>query len=132
MEFPQQNQLTSKHNQIIESERNMLSDAYQNSLVEVLTAHGIIKNQDETLTILQKNYDHVQTELQSHHDKNSSINYSSPVHYKTVQAVYADGRHSIVKNLLIPTVSICNKAACIPAREIINHILAMGINVMFF
>ena len=38
----------------------------------------------------------------------------------------------MVKNLPISTVGICNKAACIPVREIINHLLAIGINVMFF
>ncbi len=32
---------SSEHNQIIESERNMLSDAYHNSIVQVLTASGI-------------------------------------------------------------------------------------------
>jgi hypothetical protein len=30
------------------------------------------------------------------------------------------------------TVGICDKAAYIPAREIINHQLAMGVDVMFF
>ena len=51
---------------------------------------------------------------------------------KTVQAVYIEGHNSIVKNLPIPKVGICNKAAYIPAREIINHLLAIGIDVMFF
>jgi hypothetical protein len=46
--------------------------------------------------------------------------------------VYIDGYNSIVKNLPIPTVGICNKAAYIPAREIINHLLAIGIDEMFF
>jgi hypothetical protein len=51
------------------------------------------------------------------------------VNHKTVQAVYIDEHNSIVKNLPIPAVGICNKAAYIPAREIINHLLAIG---MFF
>ena len=58
---------SSEHNQLIQSEKNVLSDAYQISLVQVLTAHGIINNQDETPTILHKIYDCVQTELQSCH-----------------------------------------------------------------
>ncbi len=53
------------------------------------------------------------------------------MNHKTVQAVYIVGHSSIVNNLPISTVSICNKAADIPEREIINHILAMGIDVMF-
>ena len=57
---------------------------------------------------------------------------SAPVKHKTVQAVYINGYNSIVKNLPIPTVSICNKAVYISAREIINHLLAMEIHVMFF
>ena len=55
-----------------------------------------------------------------------------PVKHKTVPAVYIDGHNSIVKNLPIPTVGICNKAAYIPARAIINHQLAIGNDVMFF
>ena len=50
---------------------------------------------------------------------------SAPVKHKTVRAVYIDGHNSIVKNLLIPTVGICNKAAYIPAREIINHLMQL-------
>ena len=52
--------------------------------------------------------------------------------HKTVRTAYIDGQNSIVNNLPIPTVSICNKAAYIPAKEIINHILAMGIDEMCF
>jgi hypothetical protein len=50
-----------------------------------------------------------------------SINFLAPV-----------GHNSIVKNLPIPTVGICYKAAYIPAREIINNLLAVWIDVMFF
>ena len=60
---------SSECNQSIQSEKNVLSVAYQNSILQVLTAHGIINNQDETKTILQKNMDDVQTELQSHDGK---------------------------------------------------------------
>jgi hypothetical protein len=54
------------------------------------------------------------------------------VKYSSVQAVYTDGQNSIVNNLPIPTVSIAHKAAYIPANEIINHLLAIGIDIMFF
>jgi hypothetical protein len=50
----------------------------------------------------------------------------------TVRAVYIDGHNSIVKNLPIPLVGVCNKVAYILAREIINHLLAIGIDVFFF
>ncbi len=52
--------------------------------------------------------------------------------HKTIQTVYIDRHNSIVKNLPIPTVGICNKAAYIPAREIIHHLLAIEVHVMFF
>jgi hypothetical protein len=123
---------SSEHNQIIQSERNMLSDAYCNSILQVLTARGIINNQDQEQTILQEINNCVHTEFQSNRVKSCSINLSAPVKHKTVRAVYIDGHNSIVKNLPIPTVGICNKAAYIPAREIINHLLAIGIDVMFF
>jgi len=124
---------SSKHNQIIQSERKMLYDAYRNSILHVLTARGIIKNQDQVQTILHEINNCVHTELQSNRFKSCSINLSAPVKHKTVRAVYIDGHNSIVKNLPIPTVGICNKAAyIIPAREIINHLLAIGVDVMFF
>ena len=68
-----------EHNQIIESERNMLSDAYHNSIVQVLTASGILNNPDQIQTILQEINNHVHTELQSNHLKSRSINLSAPV-----------------------------------------------------
>ncbi len=123
---------SSEHNQTIESERNMLSDACHNSIVQVLTASGIVNNQHQIQTILQEINNHVHTELQSNHFKSCSINLSSSVKHKTIQAVNIDGHNFIVKNLPIPTVGICNKAAYIPARQIINHLLAIGIDVMFF
>jgi hypothetical protein len=123
---------SSEHNQIMESERNMLSDAYQNSIVQVLTVSGILNNQDQVQTILQEINNQVHTELQSNCFKSCSINLSAPVKHKTIQAVYIDGHNFIVKNLLIPTGGICNKTAYILAREIINHLLAIGIDAMFF
>ena len=95
----------------------------------MLTTHGITKNQEETTSILQEIKDCVESELQSHCGKNAS---TAPVNHKTVRTVFIEGQKSIVNNLPIPTVSICHKAAYIPAREIINHILAMGIGVMCF
>jgi len=50
---------SSEHNQLIESERIMLSDAYHNSIIQVLTGHGIINNQNQTQTILQEINNHV-------------------------------------------------------------------------
>ena len=60
---------SSEPNQLIQSEKNVLSDAYQTSIVQVLLACGIINNQDETATRLQEIKDHVQRELQSHNHK---------------------------------------------------------------
>ena len=95
----------------------------------MFTTRGIITDHDNTTSILQEIKDCVESELQSHFGKNPS---TAPVNHKTVQAVYIDGHNSIVNNLPSPTVSICHKAACIPAREIINHILAMEIDIMSF
>ncbi len=62
----------------------MLSDAYHNSIVQVLTASGILNNPDQVQTILQEINNHVHTELQSNHFKSRSINLSAPVKHKTV------------------------------------------------
>jgi hypothetical protein len=119
---------SSEYNQVIKSERNVLSDAYHNSIIQVLMGRGILNNQDRIQKILQELNNCVHTELQSNHFKSCSIILSAPVKHKTVRAIYSDGHNSIVKNLLIPTVGICNKAAYIPAREIINHLLAIVID----
>ena len=84
-----------EHNQIIESERNMLSDPYHNSIVQVLTASGIVNNQHQIQTILQEINNNVHTELQSNHLKSCSINLSAPVQHKTIRAVYVEGHNSI-------------------------------------
>ena len=89
---------SSEHNQIIQSERNMLSDAYRNSILQVLTARGIINNQDQEQTILQEINNCVHTEFQSNRVKSCSINLSAPMKHKTVRAVYIDGHNSIVKS----------------------------------
>ena len=91
--------------------------------------HGITKDKVETASILQEIDDCVESELQSHCEKNAS---AAPVNHKTVQDVYIEGQNSIVNKLPIPTVSICHKEAYISARENINHILAMGKDVMLF
>ena len=92
----------------------------------------LLKDQDQATSILQEVKHCVVTELQTNCVKRSDNNSAAPLTHKTVRTVYIDGQNSIVNNLPIPTVSICNKAAYIPAREIINHVLAMGTEVMFF
>ncbi len=62
----------SQHNELIQSNKNVLSDIYQNSIVQVPSAHGIINNQDKAPSILPEIKDCFQAELQSHHGKSSS------------------------------------------------------------
>jgi hypothetical protein len=97
---------SSEHNQIAESERNVLSDAYHNSIVQVLTGSRILNNPDQIQTILQEINNQVHTELQSNHFKSRSVKLSAPEKHKTVRAVYIEGQNSIVKNLPIPTVGV--------------------------
>ena len=92
MEFPQKSidnttmtlHNSSENNQIIEPEWNVLSDAYHNSIIQVLMGCGILNNQDHIQTILQEINNCVHTELQSNHFKSCSINLSAPVKHKTV------------------------------------------------
>ena len=123
---------STKYKQIIQSEKKELSDTSCKSIIQVLTTRGLMKDQDQPTSILQEVKHCVETELQTNCVKRSDNNSAAPLTHKTVRTVYIDGQNSIVNNLPIPTVSICNKAAYIPAREIINHILAMGTEVMFF
>ncbi len=62
----------------------MLSDAYHNSIVQVLTGSGVLNNPDQIQTILQEINNQVHTELQSNRFKSRSINLASPVKHKTV------------------------------------------------
>ena len=75
---------SSKQKQIIQSEEKELSDTYHNSIVQVLTTRGIIKDQDQATSILQEIKDCVETELQTHCGKSSNNNSAAPVNHKTV------------------------------------------------
>jgi hypothetical protein len=124
--------LSTDHNYIIKKERDSIKKAYHNSIVKVLKSHGCFTNQDQAQLILDEISHSVQTEWQSNCDKHTFNKLSAPVKHSTVRAVYTDGHNSIVNNLPIPTVSIAHKAAYIPANEIVNHLLAIGTNIMFF
>ena len=124
--------LSTDHRHIIQKERELMENAYRNSIVKVLKSHGLLANQDQTQLILDEINHSVQTEWHSDLDKRTLNNLSAPVKHSTVRAVYTDGHNSIVNNLPIPAVSIAHKAAYIPANEIVNHLLAMGIDIMFF
>ncbi len=124
--------LSTDHNHIIQNERESMKKAYHNSIVKVLKSHGFLTNQDHTQLILDEIDHSVQTEWHSNYDKRTFNNLSAPVKHSSVRAVYTDGNNSIVNNLPIPTVSIAHKAAYIPANQIINHLLAIGMDIMFF
>ena len=94
----------------------------------MLAARGI--DEQEVSSIVQEINDCVQTAWQIHGGNLSSN--KAPMNHKTIRAVYIEGHNYIVKNLPIPTVSISHKAAYISAKQIVNHILARGIDVMFF
>ena len=121
-------QLNTDHSHIIQKERELMENAYRNFIVKVLKSHGLLTNQDQTQLILDEINHSVQTEWHSDFDKRTFNNLSTPVKHSTVRAVYTDGHNSIVNSLPIPTVCIAHKAAYIPANEIVNHILAMGIH----
>ena len=89
----------SQHNELIQSEKKALSEIYHKSIVQVLAARGIDKQ--EVSSIVQEINDCVQTAWQIHGGNMSSV--KAPVNHKTIQAVYIEGHNSIVKNLPIPT-----------------------------
>ena len=67
--------LSTDHNQIIQKERDSMKDAYHNSIVKVLMAHGFFTNQDHTQKTLDEINHCIQTELQSNCDKALSTTY---------------------------------------------------------
>ena len=52
-----------------------------------------------------------------------------PVNSKKVQTSYIQGSNSIIKNTSMPEVGILHGCAHIPATQIVNHFLALGIGV---
>jgi hypothetical protein len=70
----------SQHNELIQSEKKASSEIYQKSIVQVLAARGIDKQ--EVPSIVQEIYDCVQTAWQIHGGKLTSI--KAPVNHKTV------------------------------------------------
>ena len=72
---------SSKHKQLIQSEKKELSDIHHKSIVRVLGTHGITKDKEETTSILQGIKNCVESELQSHCGKNAS---TPLVNHKTV------------------------------------------------
>ena len=77
-----------EHIQLMQSERQVLSNAYQNSIVEVLTHCGVVTNHNEISILLQEIQEHVQTQLQSNHCSRYSNNLSAPVKHKRVRSIY--------------------------------------------
>ena len=63
-----------EHIQLMQSGRQVLSNAYQNSIVQVLTHCGVVTNHNEISLLLQEIQEHVQTQLQSQHCLRSSNN----------------------------------------------------------
>ena len=55
-----------------------------------------------------------------------------PKTYKEIRASYTEGPTSILKNLPMPNVKIDHDCAYIPATQIVDHLLALGLDVVFF
>ena len=73
-----------EHIQLRKSESQVLSNAYQNYIVEALTHCGVVTNHNDISILLQEIQEHVQTKFQSHYCSRSSTNLSAPVKHKRV------------------------------------------------
>ena len=68
--------------------------------------------------------------MKDHHalsDQAQKIDH--PVNSNRIRRSYIQGSNSIIKNMPMPEVGILHGCAHIPATQIVNHFLALGIGV---
>ena len=63
-------------------------------------------------------------------DKQQRIDH--PTTHKKIRSCYTEGPKSILANLPMPTVTILHGCAYVSAKQILNHLLALGLEVQFF
>jgi len=129
-------QIVSHHNECIQWETEALTRAYENSIQHILSAQqeNISYDDAHRTHVIKDTKKNVQEETLNHFLNQTTIHkkISTPLEYKNIRKSYLEGHNSIITNLPTPTVSILHKSAFIPAKEIINHLLALGIDVRYY
>ena len=63
-------------------------------------------------------------------DRQQKVNY--PTNYNIIQTSYLEGPHTILKNIPMPKVDTLHGYPWIPAKQIVNHLLALGVDTMLY
>ena len=69
-------------------------------------------------------------EYQAHLNKQQRIIH--PTNHNEIRSSYVEGLKSIYKNLTMPKVSILHNCAYITAKQIVNLMLELGLDVVVF
>ena len=104
-----------------------LSEAYKNAISEVCGESAattsmmeIIKGKVEQRTI----------SFLAEDARREKIN--TPMEHKDLRRGYLEADNSVIKNLPIPCVSLKHGCAYVPARQIVNHLLALGKEALIY
>ena len=114
-----------------EMEVSAMRDSFQNSIREVLCDHT--KNNPELSSMMKEIEKLVDEKMEKYHvSTNDQQKINHPTKFSEIRTSYVEGPNSILKNLPMPDVSILHGCAHIPAKQIINHLLALGIDRLTF
>ena len=116
--------MASEHRRSESSQRRLiteLSKAYKEAISDVCGENTLLTSEMEAIEAkITKRTTSFFVE-ESHREK-----AKIPMQYKDLRRDYLKANNSIVQNLPIPNVSLKHGCAYVPARQIVNHLLALG------
>ena len=111
---------------------NAMRIAFEETIMDVLQRDGNKSSSEIKLVMNRMNrvIDEKLKEYDKSLDKQQLIDH--PKTHSKIRKAYTQGPKSILANLPMPKVTILNGCAYISAKQIVNHLLALGLEVQFF
>ena len=109
-----------------------MKEALNESIQTLLSTHtitdsGIIASATKTsMSIIEEKMNWYHARVDNHQK------IKHPIEYNHIRAGYIEGQHSILENLPILTVNMLHGCAHIPAGQIVNHLLALGLDALVY
>ena len=105
---------------------------FEETIMDVLLRDGNKSGSEIKLVMERMNrvIDEKLKEYDKSLDKQQLIDH--PKTYSKIRKAYTEGPKSILTNLPMPKVTILHRCAYISAKQIVNHLLALGLEVQFF
>ena len=110
---------------------NAMKMAFNESILHFLKRDGSRSDTEihSIMTMMNKEVDEKMDEQYAMLERQQKI--AHPTTYNEIRNSYTEGQKSILKNLPMPNVHVDDDCAYIPATEIIDHMLALGLDVVF-